>query len=409
MKLHNCQNCNSNTNTVLSLGYMPPCNAMQHVGDPLKVQFWLPSELTHCPTCDLVQLEHVTAPEDVFPADYPYVSGSTKILRDNFADLYKECFDKFALKPEDLIIDIGSNDGTLLSNFQKRHRVIGIEPTDTAKLAIGKGIPTYQQYFTPMFARQLLTAQGTARLITCANCFAHIPDVHAVIDGVLDLLAPDGVFVTESHYLMGLLNTLQYDTIYHEHLRYYSVRALASIFEQHGLEIFDVKMIPTHGGSIRVYASRKVCYPISDSVSQIMNSEPSGNALADRLKIFASEVESSRLTLLSKICKIKQRGEHIVGISAPSRASTVVTYCGLNAAMIDYVVEIEGSPKLGRYMPGTTIPVVEESRLIKDQPQYAVLFSWHIADELIPKLRQRGYKGQFILPCSQAVSLTAVA
>jgi SAM-dependent methyltransferase len=393
-----CQVCgHAPLSQVLSLGYMPPVNQMVPVGAVPRQQPWFPTELLYCAECELVQLGLAVDPVIIFPPEYPYTSGTTRLLRDNFAELYAEASAMLKLAPQDLVIDIGSNDGTLLSNF-KRHRVIGIEPTEVGKIASGRGVPTLMRYFTPEVAAEVRREHGPARVVTAANCFAHIEDVHSIVRGILDLLAPDGVFISESHYLIGLLDRLQYDTIYHEHLRYYSLASLANLLSMHGLEVFHARAIPTHGGSIRVYAARKGALPVGDSVAQMLSAEPRGEAMLARLKRFRDDVMLSKLRLLAMIRELKEQGARICGISAPSRASTLVNYLGLDEAIIDYVCEIAGSLKIGKCMPGTSIPVVEESRLFSDQPDCAVIFSWHIADELAPKLRAKGYRGKLVTP-----------
>ena len=395
-----CQVCgHAPLETVLSLGYMPPVNQMVSIGEVPRQQPWFPTNLLHCAKCDLVQLGLAVDPSIIFPPEYPYTSGTTKVLRDNFADLYSEASAMLGLGANDLIIDIGSNDGTLLSNFQNGgHRVLGIEPTEVGKIANRRGIPTLMRYFTPTTAAEVKREHGAARVVTAANCFAHIEDVHAIVEGILDLLGPDGVFISESHYLIGLLEKLQYDTIYHEHLRYYSVGSLAHLLEMHGLEVFHARPIPSHGGSIRVYAARRGARPVSDSVGRMLAAEPRGEAMRQRLRAFRDDVLLSKLRLLAMIRDLKEKGARICGISAPSRASTLVNYLGFDEAIIDYVCEIAGSLKIGKCMPGTRIPVVEESRLFSDQPDCAIVFSWHIADELAPKLRAKGYRGMLVTP-----------
>jgi hypothetical protein len=239
---------------------------------------------------------------------------------------------------------------------------------------------------------------GAAKVVTAANCFAHIEDVHAIVEGILEMLAPDGVFISESHYLIPLLDKLQYDTIYHEHLRYYSLASLSHLLAMHGLEVFHARPIPTHGGSIRVYAARKGTRAVQASVQQMLAAEPRGDAMRARLDKFRNEVMLSKLRLYALLRDIKEKGGRIVGISAPSRASTLVNYVGLEESIIDYVCEIEGSLKIGKCMPGTLIPVVDEKQLFADQPECAVIFSWHIAEELAPKLRQKGYRGVLVTP-----------
>jgi len=385
--------------TVLSLGYMPPVNQMVPIGQVPRQQPWFPTDLLHCERCELVQLGLAVDPVIIFPPEYPYTSGMTRILRDNFAELYAESSKLLGLAKDDLAVDIGSNDGTLISNFQKGgHRILGIEPTDVAKIANSRGIPTLQRYFGKDVAREVKAQHGAAKVVTAANCFAHIEDVHAIVEGILEILAPDGVFISESHYLIGLLDKLQYDTIYHEHLRYYSVGSLKYLLEMHGLEVFHARPIPTHGGSIRVYAARKGARPVQASVKAMLDAEPRGAAMMQRLAKFRDEVMLSKLRLHALIRDIKEKGGRIVGISAPSRASTLFNYVGLDEVIIDYVCEIEGSLKIGKCMPGTAIPVVEESRMFSDQPDCAIIFSWHIADELAPKLRQKGYRGMLVTP-----------
>jgi len=393
-----CQVCgHAPLSKVLSLGYMPPVNQMVAVGEVPRQQPWFPTDLMHCAECELVQLGLAVDPVIIFPPEYPYTSGTTKLLRDNFAELYCEASAMLKLAAQDLVIDIGSNDGTLLSNF-KKHRILGIEPTEVGKIADGRGVPTLMRYFAPAVAAEVKREHGPARVVTAANCFAHIEDVHSIVQGILDLLAPDGVFISESHYLIGLLDRLQYDTVYHEHLRYYSLTSLANLLSMHGLEVFHARAIPTHGGSIRVYAARQGAWPVDESVAKMLAAEPRGEAMLARLKRFRNDVMLSKLRLLAMIRELKEQGARICGISAPSRASTLVNYLGLDEAIIDYVCEIAGSLKIGKCMPGTSIPVVEESRLFSDRPDCAVIFSWHIADELAPNLRAKGYRGKLVTP-----------
>ena len=395
-----CQICGSDRlEAVLSLGYMPPVNQMVPIGQVPRQQPWFPTELLHCRQCELVQLGLAVDPVIIFPPEYPYTSGTTKLLRDNFADLYAESSRMLGLKADDLIVDIGSNDGTLISNFQKGgHRILGIEPTDVSKIANDRGIPTIQRYFGLDTAKDVKAKHGPASVVTAANCFAHIEDVHAIVEGIVEMLGDKGVFISESHYLIPLLDTLQYDTVYHEHLRYYSLGSLKYLLEVHGLEVFHARPIPSHGGSIRVYAARKGAQKIQDSVAKMLATEPRGEAMAQRLAKFRDDVVLSKLRLMSMLRDLKEKGARIAGISAPSRASTMVNYVGLDEGIIDYVVEIQGSLKIGKCMPGTGIPVVDETKLFADQPDAALIFSWHIADELAPKLRAKGFRGQLITP-----------
>ncbi|HJS62523.1 MAG TPA: class I SAM-dependent methyltransferase [Pseudolabrys sp.] len=395
-----CQVCgHAPLETVLSLGYMPPVNQMVPIGEVPRQLPWFPTTLLHCHKCELVQLGLAVDPVIIFPPEYPYTSGTTKLLRDNFADLQRESAAMLGLSGKDLVIDIGSNDGTLLSNFKNGgQRVLGIEPTDVGDIANQRGIPTIKRYFGLDTARQVRREHGPASVVTAANCFAHMEDVHAIVDGIVELLKPDGVFISESHYLIPLLDTLQYDTIYHEHLRYYSLSSLKYLLEMHDLEVFHARPIPSHGGSIRVYAARRGTHPVEASVRHILAEEPRGHAMTKRLAAFRNDVVLSKLKLLSMLGGLKEKGARIAGISAPSRASTLVNYVGLDEGLIDYVCEITGSLKIGKYMPGTRIPVVDEARLFEEQPDCALILSWHIADELARKLKAKGFRGKLITP-----------
>ena len=394
-----CQECSyAPLAPLLFLGYLPPVNLMRVIGELPREQPAYPALVLRCPQCSLVQLGLIVDKEILFPPEYPYTSGTTKNLRDNFADLYAESQTIVAMGRDDLAIDIGSNDGTLLSNFQQGgHRVLGIEPSQVGNLANQRGIPTRIGFFDRPLAEETRRQHEPAKIITATNVFAHIEHIHDIVESILLLLDKKGVFISESHYLLALVETLQYDTIYHEHLRHYSLASLQYLLRMHGLEVIHARRIPTHGGSIRVYAARSGEYPIQQSVSEILRNEAAGLD-QEHLSAFKTRVVESKLELYALLRNIKKAGHRIYGIGAPSRASTLINYVGLDDGILDCVVEIKGSLKIGKYMPGTLIPVMEESRLYEQQPEYALLLSWHIAGELIPKLRQKGYKGRYICP-----------
>lgn len=394
-----CQVCGEpNLQRVLFVGYLPPVNTMPLINSPLCEQPSYPADLLICPSCSLAQLGLVVDPAILFPPEYPYTSGTTKILRDNFAQLAEEVHELYPPRSNDLIVDVGSNDGTLLGNFlAKGMRVHGVEPTNAGLIARSKGIATLTAFFDTAAVDQVLAESGPARLVTAANVFAHIEDVHSVVEGIVRLLAPDGLFISESHYLISLLETLQYDTIYHEHLRYYSLTSLKHLLEMHGLQVVHARRIPTHGGSIRVYAARPGVAKVETSVAAMLAQEAeaqSPKALGD----FRARVVLTKLGLQALLLEIKRAGHRVYGIGAPSRASTLINYVGLDDGLLDCVLEIPGSYKIGKYIPGTLIPVLPETKLFEDQPEYALLLSWHIADELIPKLKAKGYSGKFLVP-----------
>ncbi|NQT06820.1 MAG: methyltransferase domain-containing protein [Candidatus Omnitrophica bacterium] len=394
-----CQVCaNKRLDKILFIGYLPPVNQMRNIGEEPNEERGYPAEMLYCPKCNLMQLGLIVDKNVLFPSEYPYTSSTTGVLRKNFAQLYDEVSKLYGLKPDDLIVDIGSNDGNLLSNFKDKCRVLGITPEDIGRIAIKRGIPTILDYFSGKIAKKVVSKYGKARIVTATNVFAHIEDVNSVLRSIIGMLSSDGIFISESHYLLPLINTLQYDTIYHEHLRYYSLHSLRNLFKRHSLEIIHAREIPTHGGSIRVYAARKGIYPVEPSVSQLLKKEGPIVLKKKMLLKFNDRVVQSKLDLLSLLSGIRKKGKRICGIGAPSRASTLINYCGLNKDLIESVFEIKGSYKIGKYMPGTLIPIVEEGDGLKDSPDYLFLFSWHIADELILNLKKKGFKGGFIIP-----------
>ena len=383
--------------TILSLGYLPPVNKLKKIDSLLCEDIFFPAELVFSKKSKLVQLKTIVKKEILFPKEYPYTSSTTKILRENFKELYKDCKKIVNISSNDLIIDIGSNDGNLLNNFKDNHRVLGITPENIGKIAIKKGINTLQRYFNKTTSDLVLKKFGKAKIITATNVFAHIENVNLLMKNLLKILKNDGIFICESHYLVSLINSIQYDAIYHEHLRYYSLTSLKYLFNKYGMEIIDAKKINTHGGSIRVYAARKKRFEIHKSAIKILNFEKKFLNWKTFIN-FKKNVVQSKLNLYSILKKLKNKNKKIYGIGAPSRASTLINYVGLDENIIDCVLEIEGSYKIGSYIPGKKIPILSEKKLYNDPPDFVILFSWHIASELKLNLKKRGYKGKFIIP-----------
>ena len=360
---------------LLSLGYLPPVNKLRKIGTLMCQDVFYPADLVYSKSSKLVQLSTIVDKKILFPKEYPYTSSTTKILRENFKELYKDCLKILKLNSSDLIIDIGSNDGNLLSNFKSKHKVLGVTPENIGKLARKKGIQTLIKYFDKSTSNFILRKFGKAKVITATNVFAHIDDLSSLMKNILKVLKNDGVFITESHYLVSLIKTNQYDTIYHEHLRYYSLTSLNFLFNKYGMEIIHAKKINTHGGSIRVYAAKK-----------------------RNFVKFREKVVKSKISLYGLLKKIKLNNKTIYGIGAPSRASTLINYTGLDENIIDCVLEVQGSHKIGNYIPGKRIPILSEKKLYTDQPDFVLILSWHISSEIIKNLRTKGFKGKFIIP-----------
>jgi len=393
-----CQISNSSRlKSLIFLGYLPPVNTLKKIGSTPEEEISFPAELLYCEKSKLAQLGCVVDKKILFPFSYPYTSSTTKVLRENFKDLYNETNTIIKIDNNDLVIDIGSNDGNLLSNFKDNHKVLGVTPEKIGRLAIKKGIPTIIDYFDNKSSKKIIKKYGKAKVVTATNVFAHIDNINLVMKSILQTLKKDGVFISESHYLLPLIRDVQYDTIYHEHLRYYSLDSLNFLFKKFNLEIIHTKEIPTHGGSIRVYAARKGCFKISSSVKkQILKERKYLNK--KNLDMFKNNVVKSKINLYNIIKKIKDKNQSIYGVGAPSRATTLINYLGLDQDIIDCVLEISGSYKIGNYIPGTKIPILNEDILFKNKVNYLILFSWHIKDELKRNLKRKGYKGKFIIP-----------
>lgn len=382
---------------ILSLGYLPPVNNYRPIKTLNNEEIFFPTELMYSKSSKLVQLSSVVNKEIIFPKNYPYTSSTTKILRENFKELYEESSKMLRLKKKDLVIDIGSNDGNLLSNFKKNHKVLGVTPESIGRLAIKKGINTLIRYFDNSSTNYILKKYGKAKLITATNVFAHIDDIHSVMKNILKILDKKGVFISESHYLVSLIKTVQYDTIYHEHMRYYSLSSLNYLFKRYKLKIFYAKEIPTHGGSIRVYVCKNKTFKTHNSVKRILKLEKKYLSKKS-FKNFKDKVILSKINLYSLLKNLKNKNMKIFGVGAPSRAATLVNYVGLNEDIIDYILEINGSYKIGKYMPGTNIPIVNEKIINKKKPDYLLILSWHISNSLIKIFRKKGFKGKFIIP-----------
>jgi len=383
--------------TILSLGYLPPVNKLIKINSSLCEEVFYPSELMYSQSSRLVQLSTIVNKEILFPKEYPYTSSTTKILRENFKELYENCKKIINISPKDLIIDIGSNDGNLLNNFKNHHKVLGITPEKIGKIAIKKGIRTLIRYFDKNTSNLVLKKFGKAKIITATNVFAHIENVNSLMQNLLRILKDDGVFISESHYLVSLIKTNQYDTIYHEHLRYYSLTSLKYLFNKYDMEIIYAKKIDTHGGSIRVYTAKKGKFKINKNVNKILHFEKKFLNWKT-FNNFKKRVVSSKIHLYSILKQLKNNRKKIYGIGAPSRASTLINYVGLDENIIDCVLEVDGSYKIGNYIPGKKIPILSEKKLYKDPPDFVILFSWHITSELKSNLKKKGYKGKFIVP-----------
>ena len=396
--LKNCQACgSSNLKNIFFFGFVPSVNSLTIINKNNYETSFFPLDFYICENCTLGQISCIVDKKILFPKSYPYTSSTTGILRDNFKNLSAEVDNFLSINKKDLILDIGSNDGNLLSFFKNKMKVLGITPEKIGKIAIKKGIPTILDYFNNSSCKKIIKKYGKAKIITATNVFAHIDNVKNLISNIKNCLDNRGVFISESHYLFKVIKGVQYDTIYHEHMRYYSLVSLKKLFEKNKLYIFHAKEIPSHGGSIRVYASKNKDFKQTSKLKEILKKEK--NLFNNNtLQKFKNNVFDSKLDLISKIREIKKNGYLIYGIGAPSRASTLITYIGLDENMISAILEVRGSSKIGKYMPGTKIPVIDEDKIKYDKLKFLLLFSWHIKKDLKKIFRKKGFKGKFIVP-----------
>jgi SAM-dependent methyltransferase len=308
---------------------------------------------------------------------------------------------RYNLSAKDLVIDIGSNVGVLLAGFKARGtRVLGIEPAKDVCVAANKnGIETINEFFSEPVAQTIVTTKGKARIITGTNVVAHINDLHALVRGLDSLLQQNGVFVFEAPYLVHLLEKLEYDTIYHEHLSYLCLTPIKRLVEQYGMEIIDAQEVSIHGGTMRYHIARKNDFPVAPAVGRYLAMEREQGILdLDYLKKFARSVENHRAELGWLLRSLKKEGKRIAGVSAPAKGMTLLNYCRIGPETLDFITE-KATLKIGKFTPGMHIPVVADSELLEKMPDYALLLAWNFAEEIMKNLNEYRLKGgKFIIP-----------
>ena len=399
--LNRCQICGcEDLILVIDLGHQPLCDTLLTPAMLREPETHYPLRLNRCPQCGLSQLDYIVDGAIVFHGDYPYRSGITKELADYQRAMSADLIERFSVKSDGLVVDIGSNDGTLLSGFRDSgRRVLGIEPTNIARIANEAGIETLQQFFTEALARNIVRDYGAAALITATNVFAHIAPLGEVVRGIKALLDADGLFVLENHYLFNVVEGGQYDTVYHEHIRTYCLKALRRLFEQYDMDIIDAQRVSRYGGNIRAAVCHKGRYPIGASVGHLLaEEEQSGLFREEAYAQFRERAYRSRDALMDFAHAARREGRRFVGNSCPGRASTLLNYCGMTRDLMPYIAEQPTSLKLGLHLPGQHIPIVENSILAREQPDTIVLLAWHYAEPIGRYLRERGVRSELLQP-----------
>ena len=406
-----CRHCNTELKHIfIDLGISPPSNAFLTKKALDKPEASYPLKVMVCDCCWLVQTEDFVRADEMFSMDYAYFSSfSTSWL--NHAKSYVDSItSRLNLDENTTVVEIAANDGYLLQYVKNKGiPCYGIEPThNTAKAARDKGIEIIEDFFNVTKAEQLVKQGRQADLIVANNVLAHVPDINGFVEGFSILLKVNGVSTFEFPHLLNLIEKYQFDTIYHEHYSYLSFTTTCAILKSNGMTVFDVEEIKTHGGSLRVYAQRSDTgkQPVSKSVSELQKKENEiGISSLQFYEGFQKKAEHIKLEFLSFLTKTKQSDKKVVGYGAAAKGNTLVNFSGVGPDLLSYVVD-KNIEKQGKYMPGSHIPIVEESRLKIDQPHYVVIFPWNIQQEIMEQLKYiQDWKGKFVtfIPCLSVI------
>jgi len=400
-KIKKCQICNSDALIdVINIGDQGLANSLiLDKADESKVEKF-PINIVRCKDCTLLQLDYIVDQKKVYHLEYPYLPGITKTVDTEQKEFSDYLTKELKLGNKELAVDIGSNDGSLLNHLKKNNlEVIGVEPTNIAKIANKNGIKTIQSFFNEETAEKILAEYGKAKLITSTNVFAHMSTLGDVMDGIKKLLDDDGYYCFENHYIMEIIEKVQYDTFYHEHLRTYSLVSLDKLFQLYGLNLIDAQIVTRYGGSIRCVVSKN---KKSKSQRLITLIDKEKKALIDNTEKtyerFNLNVMNSKKNLINKISELKDKNKKIIAKSCPARAVVLLNYCGLNNTHLEYIAEQPTSLKLNYYVPGTSLKIVSDDILASDQPDYVLLLAWHLSKPIIKKWKTRGLKSKFIVP-----------
>ena len=392
---------------VLSLGKTPPANAFLRKEDLGKPESSFPLELAFCNSCGFVQLTHVVTPELLFK-DYVYVSSTSPVFVEHFKQLADEIISRFKLAQNSLVIDIGSNDGILLRPFkEKGMKALGIDPAEKiAAMATKSGIETLPVFFSHAIAKDTTKKYGKAKVITATSVFSHVDDLDSFVEGVRELLADDGVFIVEVYYLYRLLQKNLFDTIYHEHLSYFTAKTISALMQRLGMEVFDVAETDTHGGSLRVFSQKKGGpHKAQESVNKFTAHEDAKKLHeAQTFVSFAEKIEDNKRKLRQLLQDLKLKGKKIAGYGAPAKGNTLLNYFEIGPETLDYIVD--DSPwKQGLYTPRTHIPVTGFEELNKNKPDYILILAWNFAEPIMKKCE--GFT-RFIVPVPKPQMLNSI-
>lgn len=405
-----CRSCGAPlAYTFVDLGTTPIANDYIHPSQATRMEPFYPLHVFVCDQCYLVQIEEIQTPERIFSKQYAYFSSFSDSWVEHARRYAGMAAQRFGLGPKSQVIEVASNDGYLLQHFVKLGiPVLGIEPTaNTAAAARDKGIPTEEFFLGADTARALVARGVQADLLVGNNVLAHVPRLNDFVKGLVTLLAPQGVLTMEFPHLMRLMECNQFDTIYHEHYSYLSLLAVRTAFARHGLRLFDVEEIPTHGGSLRVYAARVTASsrPESPAVSSLLAREHDfGLDRVDSYGAFGEKVKETKRRLLEFLIGVKRQGKRVAGYGAPAKGNTLLNYCGVRTDFIDYTVD-RSPHKQGLLLPGTRIPIYPPDRIKETKPDYVLILPWNIREEVMQQMAHiREWGGRFVVPIPEVTA-----
>jgi 2-polyprenyl-3-methyl-5-hydroxy-6-metoxy-1,4-benzoquinol methylase len=408
---NNCRLCKSKSLfKFLDLGNHPPSDEFKDKEEIKKSTTFFPLEVYSCNKCGFKQLGYVVNPKKLYQNNYPYESYTTESGKKHFKDFAKSIVNKYSLHPKDLTVDVGSNVGVLLKGFKDLGcEVLGIEPApNICKIANKNKIKTINFFFGKEAVNYINSKKKKPKVITATNVFAHIDDLDEFVDNLKKIIdKKKGIFIIEAPHFLHLYNSLEYDTIYHEHLSYLTVEPLNKFFKKKGFEIIDVEKKDIHGGSVRITISTKGNYKVKKTVSNIIKLERSNklNQKSNLIK-FSEKVKQNRQNLVKKLISLKQKGKKIILISAPAKGMTLINYSKIDKDFIDFATE-KSKIKQGLFTPGSNISVFSDKLILKKQPDYALLLAWNFATEIINNnidFLKNG--GKFIIPIPKIKIIT---
>ena len=398
-----CRFCGSALRrTFVDLGMSPLCETYPSAADLIRPEVYYPLHAYVCESCFLVQLDQYESAEKIF-GDYPYFSSYSDSWLTHCETYCESMRQRFSLNEDSLVVEVASNDGYLLQYFvRNKVPVLGIEPAaNVAKVAVENGVPTLVRFFGTALAANLVSEGSLADLVIGNNVLAQVPDLNDFVEGLRVLLKLRGILTLEFPHLLQLIERNEFDTIYHEHFSYFSFLTVVRILESHGLKVFDVEELATHGGSLRVFACRTEdsARRIEPNVVELLEKEK--HAKLDRVEgyeTFASQVKQTKFALVDFLLSTAQQGKTVAGYGAPGKSATLLHYCGIGKDLIAYTVD-RSPHKQGRFLPGSHIPIHHPDRIRVTKPDYVVILPWNLKDEIIDQLHFiREWGGKFIVP-----------